>query len=379
MRIIEKIREIRKGLSSHRPLINIFISKVNIIYNLNRFKKSYPELKFAPVLKSNAYGHGLREVAEILKKEGKPFLAVDSLFEARKLRHLGISDRILVIGYTLPEEILRHRFKNFSYLLVSLSQLEILSRKSRKKVNIHLKVDTGMRRQGIADSEIEKSIDLIKKNRNLNLEGICSHLADAAGRESEFTLKQIEKWNNIVNRFKKEFDSIEYFHLSATAGLKYYDKISANMVRLGLGLYGFNEGLDIELKPALSAKTLITSIRGLKPGDCIGYSAAFKAERNIKSATIPFGYFEGFDRRLSNKGFVKIKDRFCPVIGQVNMNITSFDVSDIPGVKVGDEVTVISDRPEDKNSVSKMAELCNTIPYVILIHIPPHLKRIISQ
>jgi len=169
--------------------------------------------------------------------------------------------------------------------------------------------------------------------------------------------------------------------LSATPGVRYSDKISANMVRLGIGLYGFKQGLgdDFNLKPVLSIKTIITSIRNFNAGDYIGYGITFQADKNMKTATIPFGYFEGFDRRLSNKGFVKVKNTFCPILGRISMNITSFDVSDIPDVAVGDEVIVISDDPQDKNSVAKIANICNSIPYVILTNIPSHLKRIISK
>lgn len=153
------------------------------------------------------------------------------------------------------------------------------------------------------------------------------------------------------------------------------------MIRLGIGLYGFGQGSisDFKLKPALSAKTLITSVRTLKTGDHVGYGATFKASGNMKIATMPFGYFEGFDRRLSNKGFVEVKNTFCPVVGRVSMNIASFDVSDVPGVEAGDKVTVISNKPGDKNSVSKIAEICNTIPYVVLTNIPQYLKRITSE
>lgn len=379
MRAIEKIRKIRKELSGHRPLINILISKGNVIHNLNQFKRKYPQFTFSPVLKSNAYGHGLKEIAEILKKEEKPFLAVDSVFEAQKLNNLGVSDNILVIGYTPPEEISKNRIKRVSFSIVSLPQLKILGEKCDKKTKIHLKVDTGMGRQGIAETELGEAVRIIKSNKNLVLEGVSSHFADADGGSSKLTLRQIEKWNNIVGKMKKEFDSIEYFHISATSGLRYADKINANMVRLGIGLYGFNPGSnpELELKPALSARTIITSVRELTPGDSVGYNAAFKADKKMKVATIPFGYFEGFDRRLSNKGFVKVNNLFCPVIGKVSMNITSFDVTDIPDVAVGDEVIVISDDSGDKNSVSNMANMCNTISYVILVHIPEHLKRVI--
>ena len=380
MKIINKLREIKKRFSRYSPLIEVLISKENLLHNFREFKNKYPKLEFAPVLKSNAYGHGLKETAEILSNEKKPFLAVDSLFEARALRNAGVSDRILIIGYFRPKEI-NYRLKKISYLVTSFEQLELLNKKIRRNTNIHLKIDTGMHRQGIDYSEAGKAIKIIKDNKKINLEGVCSHFADAENKNSEFTLKQIKKWNSIVDKFKKEFDSIKYFHLSATPGMRYSDKISANMVRLGIGLYGFKQGLgdDFNLKPVLSIKTIITSIRNFNAGDHIGYGITFQADKNMKTATIPFGYFEGLDRQLSNKGFVKVKDKFCPIIGQINMNITSLDVSNVPDVAVGDEVIVISDDPQDKNSVSKMAKLCNTIPYVILINIPSHLKRIISK
>jgi alanine racemase len=379
MKIIKEIQRLKKKFSSNQTLINVFISKKNIIYNLNQFKNNYPDLKFTPVLKSNAYGHGLIEIAEILKKEKKPFLAVDSLFEAKKLRNFGISENILVIGYIFPKEILNNKLKNISYFIVDLSQLKFLSEKARKKINIHLKIDTGMHRQGIEYSQMSEAVKLIKNNERINLEGLCSHLSDADGEENEFTLNQIKKWNDAVDKFKKEFKSIKYFHLSATPGLKYSKKIKENMSRLGCGLYGFDRGLGLDLKPALSIKTYVTSIRHLRSGGSVGYNATFKADKEMKIATIPFGYFEGFDRRLSDKGFVKVKEEFCPIVGRVSMNITSFDVTGIDDIKVGDEVLVISSNPKDKNSVIEISKVCNTIPYVILAGIQSHLKRIISK
>jgi len=156
MKIINKLREIKKRFSRYSPLIEVLISKENLLHNFREFKNKYPRLEFAPVLKSNAYGHGLKETAEILSNEKKPFLAVDSLFEARALRNTGVSDRILIIGYFRPKEI-NYRLKKISYLVTSFEQLELLNKKIRRNTNIHLKIDTGMHRQGIDYSEAGKA------------------------------------------------------------------------------------------------------------------------------------------------------------------------------------------------------------------------------
>lgn len=377
MKLLDFLRKIKRHFSKYQHIVEVLISKENILHNLSEYEKAYPDFLFAPVLKSNAYGHGLVEVAKILDKENSPFFVVDSLYEARLLKHHKIQTPILIIGYTMLKNIQNYNTKNFIFTVVSLEELRILAEKIHKNTRIHLKIDTGMHRQGILISEIEEAINLIKENRYLVLEGVCSHLADADNEDKSITLNQISKWKKVVEIFKDKFTYIKYFHLSATAGVSVMDKEFTNLVRLGIGLYGISltNDSDLDLKPALAMKSIISTLRDLEKGGSVGYNHIYTLEERAKIATVPTGYFEGVDRRLSNLGFFKIKNNFAKIAGRVSMNMTSVDVSHIPGLKIGDEVLVISEKTEDENSVVNIAKKINTIPYEILVHIPSALHR----
>jgi alanine racemase len=352
--------------------------------------KLAPKGRLIPALKSNAYGHGICTVADILESELKagliprsaiPFFAIDSYFEAINLRAKGVKTPLLIIAYTRPDVMQDSCLKKISYVVSNIETLEDISR-IYKKINIHLKIDTGMHRQGIFPSEIDRAVKIIKSNPNINLEGICSHFADADNADSTFTMEQIKLWNEVVSKFEKIFGNIPYIHLSNSYGHKYAKDIKANISRLGIGLYGLCNNLtdDMSLQPILSMKTILTGIKTINKGDTVGYSNTFTADREMKIANIPVGYSEGLDRQLSNIGFVQVgpNKTLCPIIGRISMNITTIDVSGLKDPKIGDEVIVISDDNGDKNSISGMiGALHNTIEYELLVHIPQHLKRVV--
>lgn len=362
--------------AEYESLIEVRVLSEHILHNLDVFAEKAPLWNIAPVLKSNAYGHGLVEVARIL--EGDPriaFLTVDSYYEARVLRTEGIETPLLVLGYTLTNNIIKSPFKNVSFSVGSLAQLKELV-EAGDRIPIHLKFDTGMHRQGILPNEIDEACKLLANNQELRVEGVCSHLADADSSDSTFTKGQIATWNAIVGRFKKEKPEIKFFHLSATKGIQYTKDIDANVFRLGLGLYGIDPAGEMKnLKPALELNTRITALRTIEKGEHVGYNKTFTAERQTKVATIPAGYYEGIDRRLSNKGYVEINGQPCPLIGRISMNMSCVDVTDVPNVKEGDEVVVISADTSKQNSIQKTAEACNTISYDILVHVNPSLRR----
>lgn len=371
------LKSIKKHFFSYKPLIEVKIMEQNLLHNFLEFQKAAPNLSLAPVLKSNAYGHGLKEVSGILKKTIYPFLIVDSLYEALELKKYGNTREVLVIGFVFPEQIQKAVYKNISFAITSLSQLEALVG-LKHLVKVHLKVDTGMYRQGLSLEEADQAVAILKNNPYLKLEGLCSHLADADGGEENFTLKQIEIWNSLVEKFKINFKEIKYFHVSATAGFRFQSKIQANVLRLGLGFYGINpSGLSLNLKPALELQSYVVGIKQLKKGDSVGYNHTFTASKDMQIAVLPLGYFEGVDRRLSNLGYVKINDKECSILGRVSMNITSCDVTEVLNVNFLDPVTVISSNPSDRNSVENIAKICQTIPYEILVHIPQHLRRMV--
>jgi alanine racemase len=384
MRTIEKIlNKIVTPKINYQPLIEVRIFKDALLHNLKTFQQKYPSLRFAPVIKSNAYGHGMVEVAKILEggrgADTIPFFMVDSFYEALVLRRAGIKTKILVLGFCREEQLLSARLKNTSFGIIDLQILKNLSAKLKKPLNIHLKIDTGMHRQGILTSEVDDAIAAIKSNKNIILEGVCSHFADADNSQKDFTQKQIATWNQTVKIFRATFPEIKYFHTSATSGAYYAGSLDANVGRLGIGLYGINQSPfePLDLHPALEMVSLISSIRNIPAGEKVGYGKTFESTKPTIVATVPVGYNEGVDRRLSNRGCFKVRDTFCPIAGRVSMNITSIDVSDITGIKIEEPVVVISANKDDKNSVENIAKLCDCIPYEILVHIPQHLRRII--
>lgn len=372
------INQITKPRVKYEPLIKVLVFKNSIIHNLHAYQTKYPNLQFAPVLKSNAYGHGLVEVARILEGKKLPFFVVDSFYEALVLRRSMVKSKILIIGYTRQQLMQQKTLKDIAFTIVSLDSLRDLSANLKKPCSFHLKIDTGMHRQGILSDEMPQAAKLIKSNPNIVLEGICSHFADADSVEETFTKKQIGSWNAVVKLFREYFPHLKYFHAAATAGLRYADQIEANIARLGIGLYGINPSPDkIGLKPTLEMRSTVSSLKTIPAGQKVGYNITFESDKPLRIANIPAGYNEGIDLRLSNKGAFRVHGKLCPIIGRVSMNITTIDVTEIADAKLEDEVIIIIGDETSPNSVENIAKICHTIPYEIFIHIPQYLRRIV--
>ncbi|MDE1966994.1 MAG: alanine racemase [Patescibacteria group bacterium] len=391
------LRWLSRSRYPYEPLIKVEISRSRLLSNLERFQNIAPNGIIAPVLKSNAYGHGLLDVARILERYRRglpspgrdvvhpiPFFVVDSFFEALALRNQGIRAPLLVIGYTRPETIMASSLRDVSFMVGSLDSLQAIE-SIEHPVRIHLKIDTGMRRQGILPQEIDAALGSLENNENLALEGLCTHFSDADDPDGAFTEGQIRVWNKAVTRFKNGFRRLKYFHASNTDGHRYSSEIDANVSRLGIGLYGLVDGSAfspaLDLKPVLSMKTVVSAVKKISRGDSVGYGRTFKADRDMTIATVPAGYYEGIDRRLSNNGSLLIgpDSEPCPIIGRVSMNITTVDASHAYKAAQGEEATLISDEPSDLNSVMNIAKACGTIPYEIAVHIPAHLKRVVMD
>ena len=382
----------------YEPLIRLEISKGAIVNNLNEFSKLAPNGHIAPVLKSNAYGHGLFEIAKILERyrhtiknarntDGSgtiPFFVIDSYFEAVALRSQGIKTPLLIVGYCRPDIILNSRLNNVAFTIGSIESLQELE-DTERPIPIHLKIDTGMHRQGILVEEIQKTIELLAENPYIIIQGICTHLSDADNDDPSFTEGQINTWNRCVNNFKNKFSSLKYFHVGATYGHRFTPDIDANVSRLGLGLYGLVDGSTfpehLDLKPVLTMKTVIACVKKIKRDESVGYSGTFRAPKDMTIAVIPIGYYEGIDRRLSNNGFVQVgpNDIMCPIIGNVSMNMATIDVSHVSNVVQDMEVTVFSNRIGDQNSIASLAKTGKLLPYELAVHIPEFLKREIVE
>lgn len=371
---IQKVWRLRARPPS--TLIEVRVSKAALLSNYRAFKNAYG-LPVAPVLKSNAYGHGLVEVANILEPEQPPFFVVDSQYEAKVLRARRIKTPLLIVGYVSPESIATNRLKDVSFTLTSLEMLRLVC-ETKTAARVHIKIDTGMRRQGLLPEEIGEAIALLTQS-NLTVEGVCSHFADADGPDAVFTDTQIECWNKVVPLWKAAFPALRWWHIGATAGAAYTKSADTNLIRLGTGLYGFprHASQTFALTPALSLWSTLTGSKVLKQGERVGYNGTFAAQRDMRVATVALGYFEGVDRRLSNKGSMQIGGVVCPIVGRVSMNITTIDVSLCKDAMLGTRVLVFSANSNDDNSLQNLARLCDTTPLELLVGIPQHLRRVV--
>ncbi len=362
-------------------LLRMEIKADNLLHNIKQLKKRFPGKKLAAVLKSNAYGHGLKEVAVFLDKNRDiDYFVVDSFMEAKLLRDLGIQKELIILGHILePLFGQLRKMKNKVLVINSLWQAEIFSQKIHFPLRVHLKVDTGMHRHGVALEQLQETIDVLKKNKNIKIEGLLTHLADADNNNSDFTLQQLQTWRRALDIYKNCF-SEGVFHFSATAGTSYLNKAESNLIRIGLALYGFDvtKERSLGLKPILSWKAKVVNIKSLKRGEIIGYNCTFQAEKEMRVALVPCGYFEGVPKASSNKGYMYFNDKPLKILGRVSMNLTALDVS---GIDIGleDEITVFSDNPQYLNSVENYAKICETSIHDILAQLAPTIKRVVRS
>lgn len=370
-------RKLRDKRFSYKPLVQMVLSERALLHNFHTFQNIQRGVVIAPVLKSNAYGHGLIGVAQKLDKQRPPFFVVDSYYEALVLKNEGIVSDVLVLGYTYVENILESSRADIIFCITTLAQLKELSRQLKTKKRFHIKIDTGMHRQGILPEDMSYAMELIQDNKNIILEGVCSHLADADTKRSELNKKQIRVWNEQSSRVKKEFSNIRYAHIEATAGTAYAHEVDANVARIGLGLYGIDSGVgrNLNLQPVLRMESIVVGIKKIKKGEGVGYNFTYIVPHDMTMGVVPAGYFEGIPRALSNKGYVKIKNVYCPIVGRVSMNMMSIDVSQVPAIREGDIVEIISNNSNDKNSIVSMARTVH-IPYEILVKIPEKIRRV---
>lgn len=368
-------RFIRKSRVRYTPLVFVRVHTRMLRENLCAFQRTFPTLAVAPVLKSNAYGHGLVAVARLFDRDALPFFAVDSYAEALILRNEGIRTPLLIIGYTLPENMRARRLRNVAFTIASIETLRSIADRS-EPLEYHLKIDTGMHRQGIALDEIPDALALLRAFPHIRITGVMTHLADADGDDDVLTKKQINAWNAAVTQLKRQLPALQHIHCSATAGSRYADCINANVMRLGIGLYGCTSNIPVAVQPALELVSLVSAVRTVNPGERIGYNGTYTVQKRMRVATVPMGYAEGIDRRLSNIGTFFVHQSPCPIIGRVSMNMTTIDVTDSEEtVRVGDEVIAISAERGSANSCESIARQCGSIPYEILVHIPSTLRR----
>jgi alanine racemase len=353
-------------------LATVRVRADNILHNFSQYAQ---DTKIAPVLKSNAYGHGLEVITDIIaNRTDVPLISLAAYREAKRLRESGREIPVLIIGYTPPEIIQKTPYENLHFTISTLDQLKELSENLTVPRTFHLKVETGMHRYGVKLDDLQTAVDLIEHSNCIELVGAFTHFSDAYSAESEYTKKQITRWNDAIGKLQTALD-ITYRHVSATSGHFYREDINQNIQRIGIGLYGITDyAADKDLKPALSLHSFVAGTKRVAAGGSVGYSQSFRAPNDMKIAVIPIGYQEAVDRHLSNAGCVQINDSVCPIVGKVNMNATMVDISDVDA-QSRDPVEIYSADPQAPNSLLNQADTAGTIPYDILTGISPELER----
>lgn len=357
------------------PLNEIEISKSALIHNYKYLTK-LSAVPVAPVLKSNAYGHGIEIVGKILDELNPPLICVDSIYEAYQLMKIKIKTPILVMGY-VGRENLGVKKLPFSFAVYTEEMLENI-KEHQPHAPIHVFVDTGMHREGVPMEELSRFLKKVQK-LNLNIVGVMSHFAKPDDPKHLNTKTQIENFEKAIKIGKELKIDFKYIHLFASVGIKNVASFKRvdNLTRAGKALYGIDtEKNSKNLKPVLTLKSTIIQIKKLKKGEYVGYDFTFKAPRDMLTAILPIGYNDGVHRRLSNTGYVLVGKTFCKIIGRVSMNITIIDVSNVKNISVGKKVIIYSNNSMDKNCVFNSSQISETIPYEILTHLNPATKRI---
>lgn len=363
-----------------RPLNRILLDHARLLSNIAAIKQQHPGFEVIPVLKGNAYGHGLTEVTEILRQARSRFIAVDGYFEAAKIRDIA-KQRILVMGYILPENARLLDTKHCSFVVQDIAGLHAFGRLN-KPVRIHLELNTGMNRLGLQANELTDYLKILASYHKLTLEGVMTHLADADNELDEtFTQKQVQTFEREVSRIQDAGFHPKLIHIAQTAGSSKVRSPSANAIRLGIGTYGINPLSSKDphfvelagLQPVLELQSTVIKIINLQKGDKVSYNGTFTATAPMRIGVLPLGYYEGIPRQLSNKGCVTYRNKTLPIVGKVCMNHTMIDLSGTD-INVGDVVTVISKNPEDPNSVAAL-EALGQFSYTTLTGLSSTVRR----
>ncbi|OGY65811.1 MAG: alanine racemase [Candidatus Harrisonbacteria bacterium RIFCSPLOWO2_01_FULL_40_28] len=346
--------------------------------NIGVFRRTITEkTKLMAVVKSNAYGHGIVVFSKLADELGIDGFCVDSVIEGRTLRLAGIKKPILVLGWTLPA-IFEEAVKNDITITISNTEsLEALS-KSRYKPFFHLKIDTGMHRQGFYVEDMNHIFEKYKNECVLYCRGIYTHFASAGTLFSQkaFTDEQYKKFEEVINSAREYGITNIVRHMAATGGTIMDPRYHADWVRVGAGLYGFLS--HPQLMPVLSWRTLISEIKEVRKGACVGYDLTEKINNPTKIAVLPIGYWHGMPRAFSSIGKVLVGGKEAKIIGRVSMDITVCDVGSIDCV-VGDVATLIGKDGKSELRAGDLAEQIDSIHYELLTRLNPLMERIITH
>jgi alanine racemase len=366
-----------------------------LIHNIHQFRRLIGEKrKLLAMVKANAYGHGILEVSRIAVRAGVDWLGVHSLEEGILLRKQGLTCPILVVGYVPLDglkEAVAHDLRLTVYNFETLDKLPPICRQLQKKAFLHVKVETGTYRQGIMEEDVLSFMKKAKESPDLVLEGISSHFANIEDTtDHAYAQSQLQNFKRVLRELEQNKVEILLKHMSCSASAILFPDTYFDMVRAGIGMYGLWPSKEtflscslqkrepLLLKPVLSWKTRIAQVKKVPKGSFIGYGCTYRVSRETTLAVLPMGYYDGYDRRLTNSSYVLIKGKRAPLRGRIAMDFIMVDATDIPEFKLEDEVVLLGKDADDSITADDLASLLGTINYEIVTRINPLIPRIIT-
>lgn len=371
----------------------IEISEAALKHNIRAFREHLAKnVCIMAVVKANAYGHGLVESAKIFDQAGAAYLGVDNVEEGMALRKSGIKKPILILGYTAQSRLKDCVKNNLSFVVYNLETIRALGKlklgsRGEYKALVHLKIETGTGRQGVAGAELEELIKLIKRTPGVVVQGVYTHFANIEDTtDHSYADRQLKNFQAALVLLKKYNIDPLWKHTACSAAAILFPETHFNLVRLGISAYGLwpsKETLAVarqhkrllELRPALTWKTVVAQVKNVKRGEAISYGLTERVSRDSKIAVLPVGYYDGYDRGLSGSAYVLIHGRRAKIMGRVCMNMMMADVTDIPRVKVEDEVVLLGRQQKEFITAEELANRLGTISYEVMARLNPGIVR----
>lgn len=374
----------------HHERVCAYINLDAIIANLEQMKSNLDkDAKIVAVVKTDGYGHGAIPIAKELEKI--PYVygyATATVGESLALRREGIKKPILCLGYTFPESYEKLVSEEIRPTVFREDQAKLFSEiaeKIGKTVKVHVKVDTGMSRIGITpDEEGAAFVKMVAELPNVEVEGVFTHFSKADETDKTFAHKQLSVFETFVEKLERQGISIPYKHISNSAGIIELPQAHKDLVRAGIILYGLWPSDEvvrdkIQLIPALTLKSHVVFVKEIEDKTPVSYGGTFVADGKRKIATIPLGYGDGYPRSLSNKGYVLIHGQKAPITGRVCMDQFMVDVTDIPDVKCGDEVTLIGRDKDEMITIEQLGEMSGRFNYEFVCDLSKRIPRVFTK
>src|ERR1051326_2306391 len=340
-------------------------------------------------VKADAYGHGAVACSRRLAAEGADWFGVAMPEEGTELRQAGIRQPILCLGGFWPGQesaCLQQRLTPVVFRLDMIESLNRAAREAKLTADVHVKIDTGMGRLGVRSDHVDEFAVALREFTNIRVDGLMTHLAAADDQsQADFTNDQIRKFRESVQIFREHGFSPSFIHVANSAATFARARDGENIVRPGGTLYGFTRDVlpanvpRPPFKPVMSVRSRIMLLKNVARGEKLGYGCTFETKRDSLIATLPIGYEDGFRQALSNRGRVIVGEQFAPVVGRVSMDFTLIDVTDVPGVRLNDQVTLLGASGDKRITAEEIAAAVGTISYEITCGISPRVPRLFGS